>query len=67
VAARLIPLLDGTRTRSELMAALLDPHRDSGDHGRGYSGRGRDAARQVQGLIALFHRYGLLDPEVPGP
>ena len=67
LAARLIGLLDGTRTLGELTGALPDPHRNSGDRGRGSSGGGRDAARQVQGLLALFHRYGLLDPEGSGP
>lgn len=61
LAADLIRLLDGARDRPELVSAL------------GSAGSGREAGRQaglerqVEGLIALFHRYGLLDPGDPAP
>lgn len=62
LAADLIRLLDGTRDLPELVSALGSAW--SGAEARRGTAR-PGLARQVEGLIALFHRYGLLHPGDP--
>lgn len=58
LALRLIGLLDGTRSLAELTAALDGRQAARRD---GSPGDPVGAPREVQGLIGLFHRYGLLE------
>lgn len=58
-AAGLVRLLDGTRDLETLGAAL----ELQGDERPQAPGGRREGHRQARGLVALFHRYGLLDVE----
>lgn len=59
LAARLIGILDGTREVAELTKALETDWNP--EQRRGAPKANSGMGRQVQGLIALFHRYGLLE------
>ncbi|MGE5155504.1 MAG: methyltransferase regulatory domain-containing protein [Bdellovibrio bacteriovorus] len=64
LARRLMSRLDGTRDLRALAADLAaEPDAPTGPGGRG-GGASKDrpaGVRRVQGLVGLFHRYGLLE------
>jgi hypothetical protein len=62
LAARLVALMDGSRGLDDLAAALGDPPRTGSPPNRPRAKeKGRDP--RVPGLVALFGRYGLLEPD----